>query len=498
MGQPRPRQLLTGRLAYLAGWQATLRWVLLFVGLVLAAWALWQLEGHRPDAEVTRGSVGTTPVTEWRVEEPIATVVVAHGFAGSRPLMNAFSWTLAGAGYNVTAFDFEGHGTNPVPMQGDVNEIEGVTARLVAETRAVMDAAGPAPALLGHSMATDVLIRAAEGRETGPVVAISAFSGAVTPTHPPNMLLIAGEWEGRLIDFGREAIRQVDAAATEGEVVGGRMALIAPNVEHVGILFAPFTLRETLDWLDDFYGVERATPALATIGYPVLVLLAALMVLWRPIAALLPEGEEAAAAVPRKALLWCAVFQLLTPVAVYWIELGVLPVLVADYLALHLGFAGLMQLLILRHFGVRFGRLAYLPAAALLAWGLGVFGLAIDTYLANFHPNAERALILAALALGAVPYMVADAVATQGGRGPLWHRLFLRTAFFASLGLAIALDFERLFFLFLIAPVILLFFLIFGMMGRWTADRAGPLAPGVALGLILAWSLGVTFPLFEA
>ncbi|MEO0676829.1 MAG: alpha/beta fold hydrolase [Pseudomonadota bacterium] len=474
-----------------------MRLAVLVLGLALALFSLWQIEGKRPSAEVTRTTLGTTPITEWRVADPIATIVVAHGFAGSRPLMNAFSWTLASAGYDVVAFDFEGHGTNPVPMQGDVNAIEGVTARLVSETRAVMDYAGGTPALLGHSMATDIIIRAAEGRETGPIVAVSPFSGAVTAEHPENLLLIAGEWEGRLIEFGQEAIQQIDSTATEGELVGGRMALVAPNVEHVGILFSPFTLTASLAWIDDFYGIDRATAPLATIGYPVLILLAALMLLWRPISGLLPEAPRAEA-VPRKALLWCVAFQAFTPIAVYWIEFTVLPVLVADYLALHLGFAGFMQILILRHFGVPFGRLAILPAAALVAWGLGIFGLAIDTYLANFHPNAERALILAALALGAVPYMVADAVATQGGRGPLWHRLLLRGAFFASLILAVALDFERLFFLVLIAPVILLFFLIFGFMGRWTADRAGPLAPGVALGLILAWSLGVTFPLFEA
>ncbi|MEO1797276.1 MAG: alpha/beta hydrolase, partial [Pseudomonadota bacterium] len=96
-----------------------MRLAVLVLGLALALFSLWQIEGKRPSAEVTRTTVGTTPITEWRVADPIATIVVAHGFAGSRPLMNAFSWTLAGAGYDVVAFDFEGHGTNPVPMQGD-------------------------------------------------------------------------------------------------------------------------------------------------------------------------------------------------------------------------------------------------------------------------------------------------------------------------------------------------------------------------------------------
>ena len=242
---------------------------------------------------------------------------------------------------------------------------------------------------------------------------------------------------------------------------------------------------------------EQREIAVADIGWWVLALLVALMLLWWPLSHLLPQGDTATP-VPRRAVLWCSAAALSVPLLAVWVDVAVLPVLVADYLAVHLGLTGLAQLAILRRFGVEVGRLSVLATVALLAWGPGVFGLAIDSYAANFHPSGGRWAILGALALGAVPFMVADAVATQGGRGPFWQRMVLRGGFFASLGLAIALDFERLFFLALIAPVILLFFLIFGLMGRWTADRAGPLSAGLALGLILAWALGVTFPLFEA
>ncbi len=479
-----------------------IRAAVLLLGLVLAGTALWRIEAARPDAVRTETRAGTTPVTLLTPADPVATVVVAHGFAGSRPLMTAWTWTLAANGYAVAAFDFEGHGANPVPMSGDVTAVEGTTRRLVGETRRVMDLAGPAPALLGHSMATDVLIRAAEGRTTGPVVVLSAFSGAVTAAHPPDLLLIAGAWEGRLIAFGRDAIRQVDPAAVEGEAVGTgvrRMALVAPGVEHVGILYSPFALRQAVAWLDSHYGLPARDIAVAAIGPWVLVLLGALVVLWWPVSRLLPAaGSAAAAPVPRAAVLCCACVALAVPLLAVRIEVGALPVLVADYLAVHLGLTGLAQLAVLRGFGVRPGRPSPLAAGALLAWGLGVFGLAIDSYAANFVPAAGRWAILGALALGAVPFMAADAVATRGGRAPVWQRLVLRAAFFGSLGLAVWLDFERLFFLVLIGPVIGLFFMVFGVMGRWTADRGGPLAAGLALGLILAWSLGVTFPLFRA
>jgi len=90
--------------------------------------------------------------------------------------------------------------------------------------------------------------------------------------------------------------------------------------------------------------------------------------------------------------------------------------------------------------------------------------------------------------------MLGDAVLARGAA--LWQRVTARVGFLASLVLAVWLDTERLFFLAMIAPVILLFFLIFGLMGRWVAARAGAASAGVALGVILAWALGVSFPLF--
>jgi hypothetical protein len=71
-----------------------------------------------------------------------------------------------------------------------------------------------------------------------------------------------------------------------------------------------------------------------------------------------------------------------------------------------------------------------------------------------------------------------------------------RFALLLSLSLAALLDRERLGFVLLVLPVVLLFFCVHGLMGRWVAQRAGPLGAGIGLGLALAWALGVSFPLF--
>ena len=65
------------------------------------------------------------------------------------------------------------------------------------------------------------------------------------------------------------------------------------------------------------------------------------------------------------------------------------------------------------------------------------------------------------------------------------------------LELGVALDFKRLFFLLTIIPVIVVFFTIFGVIGGWVGRKTGsPCAIGIGLGLLLAWALGVSFPMF--
>jgi hypothetical protein len=188
---------------------------------------------------------------------------------------------------------------------------------------------------------------------------------------------------------------------------------------------------------------------------------------------------------------------LLAPLIATQVRVQVLPVLVADYLALHLLLYGGLQLLILYRAGIRPPRPSVWPLLILLAYGLGVFGLALDRYAASFLPLGARLPVLLAIAVGAVPFMLADALMSQAGHAALWRRITLRLAFLASLILAVALDFDRLMFLVIILPVIVLFFLLYGLVGRAVGLRQGPATSGLALGLILAWSLAASFPLFQ-
>lgn len=481
-------------------------------GLALAAIALALLMLWREQAGIERTeiTVGQTPATLYALPEtagaPLA--VVAHGFAGSRQFMQSFSLTLARAGYAVLAFDFQGHGRNPVPMSGDVNAIEGTTRLLIDETSRVIDAglalpeAGGGLALVGHSMATDVLVRTALDRgDVDVIAAVSMYSEAVAADTPERLLMVSGQWEPHLRQAALDAMALVQPGAGEGQTVTAgevvRRAVVAPGVEHVGVLYSRTMLTEMRAWLDAAFERRSAGPV-ASRGPWVALLLGGIVALGWPVFSRLPQRVAARPVGGRALGLGILMPAIGAPLLLWPVDTAVLPVLVADYLALHLAVYGGLQIAVLAALGHRLPRGPVWPGLALAAYAIGVFGLALDTFGASFFPHAGRVAIIAAVALGAVPFMLGDGLITAAGRAPLWQRLAARVGIFASFALAVALDFEGLFFLVLILPVILIYFLVFGTMGAWVGRRAGPVASGLGLGLILAWAIGVSFPLFSA
>jgi pimeloyl-ACP methyl ester carboxylesterase len=471
------------------------------ISVVVIAVSVWVLEGARSGVQISAFDAGGTPVVRYAMADADGpAVVIAHGFAGSQQMMQGYALPLARAGYRVYAFDFLGHGRHGVPMSGDVSSVDGTTRLLVQQTQAVMDlvdAGGQPLALLGHSMATDILVRAAQGRnDVGPMVLISAFSREIDAVFPERLLLVSGAWEaGAALD----AVRLVAPDANEGETVQfgdvQRRMVAAPFSEHVSVLQSRVARSETVAWLDAAFGRVSDVRILPT-GWAILGLLIGLVVLFPVLARRLRN-----VVVTQETLSWrqvavgVGVPAVLAPVVAVPLDPGFLPVLVADYLGVHLAIYGAVQLGLLWYWGALRGRMQWGAFALLLAWCV-LFGVALDRYAANFWPTSERLWIIALLLPGGLLFMVADAMVTDGARYA--RRFAVRAGFFASLGGAVALDFEGLFFLLLIAPVLVLFFAIFGPMGRHVGLRAGPLAPGLALGVVLGWALGVSFPLFQA
>ena len=93
-------------------------------------------------------------------------VIIGHGFAGSKEMMRQIAYDVANAGSNAVLFDFIGHGSNPHKLINQPTEITGTTQQLVNQLsdiiKFIYEKFGNeiSISLVGHSMASDIVIRA--------------------------------------------------------------------------------------------------------------------------------------------------------------------------------------------------------------------------------------------------------------------------------------------------------------------------------------------------
>ena len=495
---------------------------LAIIATLAIASSLWHLHATTIGLDIQPITIGDTPATIFRSNPPHAApvIVIAHGFAGSQQLMQPFAVTFARAGYIAVTFDFRGHGRNPDPLAGSITEVSGATTTLAnqtAEVAAFAKGLGDGRiAILGHSMATDIVVRVAqEHPEIAATIAVSMFSPAVTATTPRNLLVIAGDWEGML---KTEALRAVglataptppEPATTYGDFTNGsaRRAAFSPNAEHISVLYKQASMQEALSWLDATFGTTRApAPYLDARGPWIVLLLLGIVTLARPLSTLLPQVVQLPAGASlgwRQLAPVLLVPAIATPLLLRVLPTHFLPVLVADYLAVHFAVYGLITIGLLawkvRH-SPRPARTSVprliIAVIATTLYAAGVLFWAIDSTFTSFVPSIQRAPLLAAMLIGTSAFFLGTEWATRGEHLPKFGYVAAKCAFIVSLAIAVALDFERLFFLLIIVPLIVVFFVIYGLISDWVYRRTRhPLVAGIATAIAFAWAIGVTFPL---
>jgi hypothetical protein len=367
-------------------------------------------------------------------------------------------------------------------------------------------------------MASDLVVRyAASDPRVDGTVAVSLFSPAVTADSPANFLVIVGALEGFLKREALWVLGQVTEEPRAGETFGefsdgsARRAVFAPGVEHVGVLYSRTALGETVDWLDQVFGRSPGanTGYVDARGLALPLLLGGLVLLAWPLSRLLP-----AVAIPPKGfspgwaeLLPAALLPALaTPLLLTAFPADFMGVLVGGYLAVHFGLYGLLTATCVWWLGKRRGAgpprpvrqrpgAAWLAAALAMLYGAGLIGLALDRYVTSFAVTAHRLPLLAVMMIGTACYFFADEWLTRGAQAPRGAQLLTRICFLASLGLAVALSFEDLFFLLIIAAVIVPWFVLYGLIGRWVYGATGQPWVSAAPGAVaFGWTLAVVFP----
>jgi len=494
--------------------------------LVAISAGLWQLTQATDGLVVTKANAGAIPLTIYRpaAPGPAPLVVIAHGFAGSRQLMQPFAITLARNGYTAVTFDFPGHGQNPLPLPGKLTEhaalsrsLENALADVVDFSRALPGVDGRL-AVLGHSMASDVVARYAQKHpEVGATVAVSLYFPDATGTTPRNLLIIDGALEPAMLH--NEAARVVGLASrgpvhlgvTYGNFSDGsaRRMVFVPGVEHIGVLYSGHSLAEALAWLNQSFKRTQAG-YVDTRGLALGLLYFGLVVLAWPLSRTQPQlspqwpQRDPGAYRWRELLLVSAGPALLTPLLLWKVPADFLPIMLGDYLVLHFGLYGALTLLGIAILGRGRPTLsvpagmrvkAILATLALVAYGILAIGLATDCYVFNFMPGPGRLPLVFAMLCGTLPYFVSDEWLTRTATGARGAYPFTKACFLVSLVIAIVLNPARLFFLVIIVPMILAFFVIYGLFTGWAYQRTHEaIVGGLANAFICAWAVAVTFP----
>lgn len=471
------------------------------VALAAIALSLWRLDDTRDGIAVTAMKVGAIPATVFapRTEGAAPAVVIAHGFAGSQQMMQQFATTLARAGFLAVTLDFPGHGRNTEPLAGGITDDRAASRALLGALDQVVELArregDGRVALVGHSMAADIVIRYALAHpEVIATVAISTFARNVTPTAPANMLVVVGAWEPRVLHD--EARKIVDLAAP-GTV---RRLLVAPGVEHIAVIYSRDTLAATRNWLAE--AMERAPGGWVDARGPWIGLLVlGLVALAWPLAGLLPRAAIRAIGpgLPMRPVLAVAVLPaLLTPALLRFVPTDFLPLLLGDYLAVHFALYGVLTAL-----GLCWLRVPLpwrdVPLGSTLAVAVYLvagFALPFDAFVTAFVPTGPRLWLALAMLAATLAWFVPDELFTRAPGAPRWLYPATKLAFLVSLAIAVALDLGRLFFLIIIIPVILLLFVLYGLVSRWTLRATGhPLVAAMGNAAALAWAIAVTFPM---
>ncbi|MFN7428465.1 MAG: alpha/beta hydrolase [bacterium] len=527
--------------------------------LLLAVQSLRTLASASNGLEVTRSHVDAIPVTVFRPSggavagargraRPV--VVIAQGFAGSQQLMQAFATTAARNGVIAVTFDFPGHGRHPQPLPGSLQDHEALLAALLGAVDRVVGFARALPgadgrvALLGHSMASDLVVRQAQADPSiVATVGVSLVYGGARMVAPNNLLSIYGSIEPAMVQsFGRrlvagpdatdEAARSVVPGQTYGRFEDGsaRRFVLANGAEHIGVLYHATSQHEALAWLRQaFDGEQRAVsteqasafidargPAIAgllggaiALAWPLSTLLG-----WRAAGNLRGRQVPAAPGLPLRKLarrdwLWLTVGPALaTPLLLRLVPSHFLPILLGDYLLLHFGLYGLLTA-VGGGWLVRSGRLASpalcVPSTAtvaialtMIAWATLAVGVPVDRYVFNLWPADGRGALILAMLAGTLVWALADEGLARHPQAPRFAYPVTKALFLGSLVLAVALDLSRLFFLVIIIPAILLMFIAYGLLSRWCFRATGhPWAGALVSALAFAWGIAVTFPAIQ-
>jgi pimeloyl-ACP methyl ester carboxylesterase len=188
-----------------------------------------------------------------------AKVLLIHGLAASKSAMIQMGSELARWGLDCHLMDLPGHGASPKTFSRttSLQAVEEVVEQL---RRGPSDPGEPSPLILvGHSFGASLALDAAQSQpQIAGVVAISPVAETITPTEPPQLLVLVGEFDFPFVRRGATAVFEkgtgirlpgLDGAARFENRQRTRRLVVLPWTDHSRGIFSPGAFQEIRDWM---------------------------------------------------------------------------------------------------------------------------------------------------------------------------------------------------------------------------------------------------------
>ncbi len=231
------------------------KFLLLVLMLAVVVGTQFMIGQQQADVVLTHEQLAGNPVDRYAaVGSPQGTVLVAHGFAGSKELMQYWGFALARQGFDTYLFDQPGHGeqVQPLPEWRSLanNPLGRNLQAMIAELTATGRAEAGRIALVGHSMGGAAVVAAAMEQNPAIVatVAISAaYSDPLPPDLPVNLLSLVAERDPASIRAAAAALEPQSAT---------RKTVDFPGKNHLTIIYDPQAFDQAIGWIHQAMGTR--------------------------------------------------------------------------------------------------------------------------------------------------------------------------------------------------------------------------------------------------
>ena len=441
----------------------------------------------------------TIEIVESKVPSKIFTII-CHGYAGSKEMMRQLAFDIANAGSNAVIFDFIGHGSNSQRLVNNPTELSGTTQQLVDQVINVIDllklkyGSDIKLNLIGHSMASDIVIRASEKQNISSIAAISPYSTKVTENFPKDLLLTSGQFEKHLrkhsLKFTKLIVTDADENVEYSNGLVRRKASYTKNTGHVSVIYSPQTSATITEWFNLNNG-HRTLWSTQIIW----ILLGLTMITYglsRLKLATINYYENTRVSSVKSIIV--GISSTTIALSSSYIDYELFTIFGFGSVAAYFGIVGATTLLLCREIWENSEKFHFYPFIKLLA-AFSILVILINYFIGSFFIANHRIFAFLIMIIPLTIFCIA--IEKLISMSATIIALFIRILPLMGFSILLAIFPEKYGVMFTTVPIYIFYFLVFGYIGKIQRKSLGSYTIGTLHGIFLAFALAATNPIFS-